>query len=305
MSSPHPDDPVGYCVEIAIEASSLANMDLFSLSDPFAILSAPGIPSRANEGRGKSNQMILGRTETQWDVLNPCFVKSFVLQPETPNGMQLNVAIYDRDSKSSSLDKQDLIGLAICSVQDVISSGTEGVTLRLDPPSGKDKSVGNVTLIADLYDDAAPSHELKFLVERSSFKNMSALGQFLTKPYLVIYRRRPNNKWAPIFRSKATRREEDPAYSHDVVTSATIRTYNGRGRCEETPLRIELRAHKANTEHRLIGATQMSLASLRRQTAGKRLSLGLGGEAVGEIIFRSVVLDTTVSSFEFEINFAS
>jgi len=29
MSSPHPDDPVGYCVEIAIEASSLANMDLF------------------------------------------------------------------------------------------------------------------------------------------------------------------------------------------------------------------------------------------------------------------------------------
>lgn len=276
-----------------------------SLSDPFAILSAPGIPSRANEGRGKSNQMILGRTETQWDVLNPCFVKSFVLQPETPNGMQLNVSIYDRDSKSSSLDKQDLIGLAICSVQDVISSGTEGVTLQLNPPSGKDKSVGTVTLIADLYDDAAPSHELKFLVERSSFKNMRALGQFLTKPYLVIYRRRSNNKWAPIFRSKATRREEDPAYSHDVVTSATIRTYNGRGRCEETPLRIELRAHKANTEHRLIGATQMSLASLRRQTAGKRLSLGLGGEAVGEIIFRSVVLDTTVSSFEFEINFAS
>lgn len=33
-----PDEPVGCHMDIQIEAANLANMDIFSLSDPFALL---------------------------------------------------------------------------------------------------------------------------------------------------------------------------------------------------------------------------------------------------------------------------
>lgn len=283
------DNAIGCALEIQIEASQLANMDVFSLSDPFALL----------EEKQGDEWVELGRTETIWDVLNPKWVRSFLLPNSTKGAAVLKVTIYDRDSRTQDLDKQEMIGFAMCNVEDIVKQGCNGVSLHLQNDSLK--RTGVVTIIGERVDTSHNEHEV--FLGQCKFKNTSILGMLLIRPYITIYRRRANNEWAPIFRSKTYKRGEDAAFSEDLLRRAKIRTSTRGASCEETPLRIELRSHRAIAEHKLIGAVQMSLGSLRRQTIGKKISLGLAGESVGELcIVRATVADQS-SSFDLEVSF--
>lgn len=283
------DGSLGFGLEIQIEASRLANMDVFSLSDPFALL----------EEKHGEEWVELGRTETIWDVLNPKWVRSFLLPGSTKKSTTLRVTIYDRDSRTQDLEKQEMIGFALCDVVDIVKQGSNGVSMDLQNDSLK--QTGMVTIIGERVDTSHNEHEV--FLGHCKFKNTSILGMFLIRPYITIYRRRANNEWAPIFRSKTYKRGEDAAFSEDLLRRAKIRTSTRGASCEETPLRIELRSHRAIAEHKLIGAVQMSLGSLRRQTIGKKISLGLAGESVGELCVVRATLTDKSSSFDLEVSF--
>lgn len=283
------DEAIGCELEIQIEASQLANMDVFSLSDPFALL----------EKESGNDWSEIGRTETIWDVLNPKWVRSFLLPSSTKKTTMLRVTIYDRDARTQDLEKHEIIGDATCTVEEIIKLGCNGVSLHLQNDSLK--QTGMVTIIGDRIEDSHKEHEV--FLGHCKFKNTSILGMFTIRPYITIYRRRSNNEWAPIFRSKTYKRGEDAAFSEDLLHRAKIRTSVPSATCEETPLKIELRCHKAMAEHKLIGAVQMSLGSLRQQPPGKKISLGLAGESVGELSIVKSKLNDTSSNFNFEINF--
>lgn len=284
------DDPIGSELELQIEASNLANMDVFSLSDPFALLEKEEEDNTWSE---------LGRTETIWDVLNPKWVRSFLVPRETKRGTNLKVTIYDRDSRTQDLVKQEMIGFGTCTVQEVVAHGCNGKTMHLQNDGLK--QTGNTTLIGELVENGHQEHEV--VLGQCKFRNTSILGMFLIRPYITIYRRRANNEWAPIFRSKTYKRAEDAAFSEELLRRAKIRTGKRGAICEETPLRIELRSHRTTSEHKLIGSVQLSLGSLRRQTIGKRISLGLAGESVGEFCIVRAALEKHSSSFDLEVSF--
>lgn len=241
----------------------------------------------------------LGRTETIWDVLNPKWVRTFFLEPNTPKSQMIKITVYDRDSRTQDLDKQEVIGSCVCRVQDLIREGSNGKTMNIE--SLESKKTGTVTVIGELFKDCDIDHEV--FLGQCKFKNTSLLGMFLFRPYITIYRRRDNKEWAPIFRSKTGRKGEDAAFAEDLLHRAKIRVSKQDATFQEVPLRIELQSHSSIAEHRLIGAVQMSLGSLRRQGTGKKISLGLGGESVSEMrISRSTLADKS-SSFDLEISF--
>lgn len=242
-----------------------------------------------------------GRTETIWDVLNPKWVRSFNFPPETLKLALLRVSVYDRDAKTQELGKQSVIGSSMFTLQDVLDAGSHGRTMDLTHP--KLKHGGTLVVIGELFDESEADHEI--FLGTCKFKNTSLFGMLLSRPYIVIYRRRPSNEWAPIFRSKPIKKGEDDAFDEDILRRAKIRTYNKRGTCEETPLRIELRSHRSLFEHKLIGAVQMSLGSLRRQALGKKISLGLAGESVGELSITRAALAENSSSFDMEVSFCA
>lgn len=186
-------------------------------------------------------------------------------------------------------------------MKDILEGASNGKTLELE--NADLKETGHITVIGELFNGSEKDHEVFLGV--CKFRNTSLLGMFLTRPYITIYRRRSNNEWAPIYRSKAVKKGEDSAFSDDLLHRAKIRAPKRGGSCEEIPLRIELRSHRSITEHKLIGAVQMSLGSLRRQALGKKISLGLAGESVGELcITRSTLADNS-SSFDLEVSFCA
>ncbi len=244
---------------------------------------------------------MLGRTETIWDDLNPKWVRSFTLPPNTLLDVELRVSVYDRDAKTQDLEKHERIGTAVCEVKDLLQQGSNGETIYLQNTGLK--QTGTVTLIGELFDESKPCHEIT--LGKCKFKNASLFGMFMSKPYIAIYRRRTNNEWAPVYRSKTFKKGEEKAFSEELLTKAKIRTAKHGGTCEETPLRIELRSHRSSQEHKLIGAVQMSLASLRRQAVGKKISLGLAGESVGELRITQISLGEHSSHFDFEVAFGA
>lgn len=165
------------------------------------------------------------------------------------------------------------------------------------------KETGTVTVIGEVYDVSDPGHEV--FLGMCKFKNASLFGMILIRPYITIYRRRSNNEWSPIYRSKARKKLEETAFSEDLLHRAILRTSRRGGNCEETPLRIELRSHRSIAEHKMIGAVQMSLGSLRRQAIGKKISLGLAGESVGELCITRATLADNSSSFDLEVSFCA
>lgn len=277
-----------------------------SLSDPFVVLSTPG--AAASGAHPAPTDVVLGQTETCWDTLGPHFVKTITLGASTSRDMPLTVTVYDRDSDKEVLAKHDLLGTATTTLGTVLDGGVEGLTLPLrmpsDGPSAADGAAhGTATLMADTIDDAAPSHALRFEVEPLPPQQSG------DKPYLVVSRRRGDNSWQPIHRTpvpssrhKWSRRlrpaEGDPSAVDPVAapSAATLRTYRGRGRLTETPLRFELWAHEKAAAHRLLGAAQLSLGSLRRQAPGKHLVLSHKGDVAAKLVFRSVAVQASEAS---------
>lgn len=234
-------------------------------------------------------------------MLNPKWVRCFQLPSETSRKHRLKVTIYDRDSRTQDFDKQEVIGYCECIVEDILEKKNSGMTMELENLLLKQS--GMITIIGELHGPDSRNHEI-FLGE-CKFRNTSIFGMLLTRPYITIYRQRPNNEWSPIFRSQAKRRGEDAAIAEDLLHRAIIRTSAPGGNPVETPLRIELRSHRNMAEHKLIGAVQMSLASLRRQGTGKKISLGLAGESIGELYITRATLAENSSSFDFEVSFSS
>lgn len=310
------DSPVCAPAETGILFATFAECCSGSLSDPFVILSTSGTTSPGTSP--SSTDVVLGQTETCWDTLGPHFVKTITLGADTSRDLPLTVTVYDRDSEKDELAKHDLLGTATTTLCTVLEGGVEGLTLPLrmpsdGPPAADGSPHGTVTLMADTIDGAAPSHALEFKVE--------PLPPQLSgdKPYLVVSRRRGDNSWQPIHRSpipssrhKWSRRlrpaEGDPSAVDPVAapSAATLRTYRGRGRLTETPLRFELWAHEKAAAHRLLGAAQLSLGSLRRQAPGKQLVLSHKGDVAAKLVFRSVAVQAAeASTFELVVHMAA
>lgn len=311
-----PAEVVGSCVEVSLKASGLTNMDYFSLSDPFVVLStrSPATPGT----HPPPTDVVLCQTETCWDNLDPVFVKRTTLGADTLCDLPLIVTIYDRDSKKEQLAKHDLLGEATSTLRAVLDGGVDGLTLPLrlpaDGPSATNvASHGSVTLMADTFNATATTHNLTFDVEPLAPRLAGG------KPYVVVSQRRGDNSWHPIHRTAMTSsarkfslrrrlQEGDPTALDPAAAPSTaiLRTYRGRGRLTETPLRFELWAHEKTKPHRLMGTAQLSLGSLRRQLPGKHLVLSHMGVVAAELVFRSVdVQAADASTFGLVISMAA
>ncbi|XP_021265709.1 copine-9 isoform X5 [Numida meleagris] len=89
-------------------------MDTFSKSDPVVILFV--------QGTGSSEWKEFGRTEVIDNTLNPDFVRKFVLDYYFEEKQNLRFDVYNVDSKSCSIYKQDFLGQAFVALGEVIGS---------------------------------------------------------------------------------------------------------------------------------------------------------------------------------------
>ena len=110
-------------VELSLACSNLADMDVFSKSDPFCVLYFWDAKARS--------WMCLDRTETIDNNLHPEWQKKFVLQYKFEERQLLKFEVYDADDKSSNLDNHDFIGSIECSLGEIVAASARGFSKHL------------------------------------------------------------------------------------------------------------------------------------------------------------------------------
>ena len=127
-------------VELSISCADLADMDVFSKSDPFCVLYM----------KDGDRWLLVDKTETIDNTLNPIFEKKFVLQFRFEERQLLRLSVFDQDGPSSKLDDHDFIGATECSLGEVVSQQGKGLTRHLEGDGNTRSNVKQtITIIAE------------------------------------------------------------------------------------------------------------------------------------------------------------
>jgi len=156
-------------------------MDTFSKSDPFAVLYLQD----ARTG-GWSCQ---GRTETIDNTLDPQWAKKFVLNYQFETRQLLKVEVYDSDSDSRRLEDHDHIGSCECSLGEVLTAQSKGLTRRLVG----EKVDQTITLVAEELLASKEVIKLRLMGRRLDRKDWWGFGS--SDPFLTILRAGEYGQW--------------------------------------------------------------------------------------------------------------
>ncbi|XP_046386140.1 copine-8-like isoform X2 [Ischnura elegans] len=110
-------------VEMTISCRSLLGMDVFSKSDPMVVV--------YNQPFGERRWVEFFRTETIMNCHDPEFTKKLVLSYHFEEQQHLLFKVFDVDSSSSNLANHDFLGMATCTLGQVISRGKVQLPLSM------------------------------------------------------------------------------------------------------------------------------------------------------------------------------
>ena len=119
-------------VSLHISCQNLANMDMFSKSDPWVEVYF------SNDGKTESYEFI-GKTETIENSLNPIFVTSFELSFYFERNQKIRFEVFDIDISS-----KEFIGSIETSMAKIMGSSLQSFNSEITNKEGKSK--GKITV---------------------------------------------------------------------------------------------------------------------------------------------------------------
>uniref|UniRef100_A0A8C3D467 Copine family member 9 n=1 Tax=Cairina moschata TaxID=8855 RepID=A0A8C3D467_CAIMO len=147
-------------------------MDTFSKSDP----------GMAGTGPPSPLSLQFGRTEVIDNTLNPDFVRKFVLDYYFEEKQNLRFDVYNVDSKSCSIYKQDFLGQAFVALGEVIGSQRGRLERALTGVPGK--RCGTILLLAEELSNCRDIVTMQLCANKLDKKDFFGKSD----PFLVFYR---------------------------------------------------------------------------------------------------------------------
>jgi len=200
-------------VELSISCRDLADMDVFSKSDPFCVLYVKDT---------KINQWLcFDKTETIDNTLNPDFQKKFVLQYKFEERQQMRFDVYDSDDNSSNLENHDFIGSMVCTLGEVVSHQGKGLTR---PLQGAGKSARNkkqsITVTAEELLTNKEYLTLSLSGKRLDAKDWFGFGS--SDPFLTISKAGEYGQWTVVHRTEVLKSNLNPNWAQFTLSVASL-----------------------------------------------------------------------------------
>lgn len=278
--------PEGRIAELSIFCRNLRDKDWFSKSDPFVLLFMYLSPAMEYELEAfyefreicKKNRpecferqstvqvgppedwCFAGETEVVWNELSPAFIGKFLLPYDTvtQRAARLRFEVYDMDNDNGSLDKQDFLGAAECTLPQIFDVRPRVKTMMLADRRMREKAkYGKIVVSGDVYDVHLPQHLMDIKVRFCIGNEMPHREQI----FCVISRRvkyiveGDEELWTRIHRSGALTPPANHGTREFGFQDVTLSEEQLTGGDDERPLRIELFIHRNNGAHVRIGGT--------------------------------------------------
>lgn len=249
-------------MEVSVELQYLPKIDLFSNTDPFAVLHMRDTP------RDKWRQ--LGRTETLTNYHFPRFVTkfSFVALPDQDMDKELLVKVYGKGSMKKSIP----LGHAMCSIWDIVVSQGQCKVMKMD--SINEKKDTWVILSGDTKRREGADRTVNINVK---FERTAKLRG---KTFFLLNRSLKKARWTPVYRSES---HGSPNREFKTAVSSYADLFCAD---DSKPMRLEFYQKRSAIDPKLIGFVQVSVKLLHSMEEGKVLQWwsGQDGNSPGLVV---------------------
>ncbi|KAJ1692164.1 hypothetical protein LUZ63_008862 [Rhynchospora breviuscula] len=237
-------------LELSLSASKLLDMDVFSKSDPMAVLYVKKQDGKLEE---------VGRTEVVLNSLNPAWITKIIINYQFEMVQNLVFRVFDIDTKfhntpvkSLKLDDQDYLGQASCALSEIVTKQDRSVTLKLQKGPGT-SHLGSLTVHAE--ETVASKQAIELILRCTHLENKDTFSK--SDPFIRISRRVESGALIPICKSEVITDNLNPVWRPITLTTQQFNS-------KENPLVIECFDFESSGNHDLLGRIDVSVAELER-----------------------------------------
>lgn len=242
-------------VELSLCCTNLADMDVFSKSDPFLVL--------YQEERERSGKWIeIGRTETIDNTLNPEWQKKFVMDFLFEKRQLLRFDVYDSDSGSKSVDDHEFIGQMECSLGEIVATGQKGLTRALVG----EKEGQTITVTSEELFGCREWIHLTLAAKKLDRKDWFGFGS--SDAFLTLLKSTEYSQQTVVHRTEVKTGNLNPRW-HPLSLSLSSLCNGDHHR----PICLRVEDWNMNGSHSLIGEIQTSVSNLLEAEPGTSLPL--------------------------------
>ncbi|KAK2186177.1 hypothetical protein NP493_212g08002 [Ridgeia piscesae] len=238
-------------VEVTVSCRNLADMDVFSKSDPMCVLYT--IPYATEEWAQ------YGSTEIIWNNLNPNFVTKFVMEYYFEEQQKLKFAVFDVDSKSADLSKHDFLGSAEFTLAEIVSSYGQATK----PLVGCKKS-NNATILVSAEELSSCKEEVTLQFCGKNLDKKDFFGK--SDPFLLFYRLNEDGTATVVHKTEVIKVTLNPTWRAFTIPVRAL--CNGD---YDRSLRVECFDWDKDGGHDLIGVFSTTLKELRNGPGPKNV----------------------------------
>jgi len=231
-------------VELSLRCEKLRDLDTFSKSDPFCVVECKTL--------GVQNEwMEVGRTECVMDNLNPVWQKKIVLDYNFEQRQMLRLRVYDLDSDSvgSKLESQDFLGVAECSLGEVVSKQSSGFSKELTEGGG-----ARIFIAAE--EMSSNKEEVVLQFSAKGLDKMDWFGK--SDPFLEFSRSTESNQYILVHRSEVIKNTLDPEWRQFNIKVRAL--CNGD---DERDIKVDIFDWNRSGDHEIIGTFHTNMRKLR------------------------------------------
>ncbi|KAJ0977682.1 hypothetical protein J5N97_013156 [Dioscorea zingiberensis] len=237
-------------LELSLSASKLRDLDIFSKSDPMAVIYLKKQGNMLEE---------LGRTEVMMNTLDPVWITKFTINYQFEIVQPLLFRVYDVDTryhnepvKKLKLSEQDFVGEASCALSEIVARRGCSLTLNLQFPNGPSgPRLGTITVCAE--ETFVSRVAVEMIFHCIDLENKDTFSK--SDPFLRISKIAENGVAIPICKTEVINNNLNPVWKPVVLT---VQQYGSK----ENPLVIECFDFNTNGAHESLGTFQGSISNL-------------------------------------------
>ncbi|XP_046386139.1 copine-8-like isoform X1 [Ischnura elegans] len=279
-------------VEMTISCRSLLGMDVFSKSDPMVVV--------YNQPFGERRWVEFFRTETIMNCHDPEFTKKLVLSYHFEEQQHLLFKVFDVDSSSSNLANHDFLGMATCTLGQVISRGKVQLPLSMSSNESMSRhSNGFIILSAEELVAVRDNVILQFRGRK--LDRMDFFGK--SDPFLLFSKAMETGEFNPVHKTEVIKITLNPEWKKFTIPIRTL----CNGDMDRT-IKIACYDWNRSGNHSFIGEFDTTLKDLSEGPGGKNVYYLVNREKMkkkssytnsGEIILTYYELQKTYSFLEY------
>ncbi|KAK6635208.1 hypothetical protein RUM44_000459 [Polyplax serrata] len=238
-------------VELTLSCRSLQGKDLMSKSDPMCVTFVQPF--------GEKRWVEYHRTECISNDHDPDFLSKVTIPYRFEEHQNLKFEIYDVDSESSNLSNHDFLGMAQCSLGQIVSSGNVKLPLSPTKTGTGDGTHGYLLITAE--ELSTLKDEIIMQFSGIGLDKMNWFGK--SDPFLVFHKSTESGAFVMVHKTEVIKNTLNPKWNRFSIPIATL--CNGD---IDRNLKVVCWDWNSNGNHGLIGEFYVTVRELSETTPG-------------------------------------